>query len=575
MKSKNTSGNPHKVFISRVKRVPATDTQPPAEVLAAEAVAQAFKGSSKSDFARLEQIMNLLPCYVFLVGPDHTIYFQNKAFVDFFGAGLGKSCHEVLRGSDTPCPVCPPLDGLQSNSSSVMEWISPRTRHVFRVYTYPFHDIDGMTYAMKVGVNITAGVRVQEALDLTEQSYRTITDNLAIGIAMLTLDRRITTGNIRLTEWFGQEFSRGRSICDILKCANSVPESERPCPGCLFQTALDALCSQEKEMQVRFISGEDRHVRLLVKPVSPKMGKPRALLMMLEDITNRKRVNMQLQRVRKLEAMATLAGGIAHEINQPLSALHLYASGMLMLLDKNNALPRETIEERLNFIMREADKIRSIIAHMRSLVLKQGDVPVGPVNIRRALDEALSLMGHQFLARKIDIVTDIPSNLPLVKSNALQLGQVFLNLLGNAMHAIDSKSPETAETEHAPVEEQQPVPQTSSGRIPHLSGKVIAISARRIEEGKKVCIEVADSGPGLPKGSERIFDPFYTTKESHQGMGLGLSIVHGLVNLWGGEVSARVKHPKLGGAVFFIVLDAIQPEQADSSDAGAPSPQDY
>ena len=103
----------------------------------------------------------------------------------------------------------------------------------------------------------------------------------------------------------------------------------------------------------------------------------RALIMMVEDITDRLRMSRQLQRARKLEAMSTLAGGIAHEINQPLSALHLYAGGLQMLLEKQGELSSEVTQERLGLIIHEADKIRSIIAHMRSLVMQEGKVPLG------------------------------------------------------------------------------------------------------------------------------------------------------------------------------------------------------
>jgi C4-dicarboxylate-specific signal transduction histidine kinase len=280
-------------------------------------------------------------------------------------------------------------------------------------------------------------------------------------------------------------------------------------------------------------------MRLVACPVAPRRGHVQALIMMLEDITNRLRVTQQFQRAKKLEALGTLAGGIAHEINQPLSALHLYTSGLQMLLDRPEDVSPETTRERLSLIMREAERIRGIITHMRALVMQEGAPPLGPVSLAQAVAGALTLMNRQFQDRGIEIRVEVPDSLPLVRSNAGQMEQVLVNLLGNAVHALDSAS-----AQEAP--------------------KVLLIRAQEKDGGKTIQLEVADSGPGLPDGSERIFDPFYTSREGHQGMGLGLSIVHGFVTLWGSQVYVVPHHKELGGAGFFVDLRpaAISPPAA-------------
>jgi C4-dicarboxylate-specific signal transduction histidine kinase len=267
---------------------------------------------------------------------------------------------------------------------------------------------------------------------------------------------------------------------------------------------------------------------------------------MLEDITARLHMSQQLQRARRLEAMSALAGGIAHEINQPLSALHLYASGLQMLLEKQGELPPETTHERLALIMNEADKIRSIITHMRTLVMQESSVPVESVDLNAAVDAALRVMRQQLDASGISVTKEIADQLPPVRSNAVQLQQVLVNLLSNAIHASNSR-PHGGDGEYAPQ---------------------IVLKAFPDESGEKVRLEVADSGPGLPKRSERIFEPFFTTKEKHQGMGLGLSIVHALITQWGGEIGAVARHPVLGGASFFVDLKV----EAKVSGTDDPSP---
>jgi signal transduction histidine kinase len=509
-------------------------------------------GTESGDRDRMAGIVDLLPCYTALIGRDYRIRFYNRAFEQFFGPPGDKPCYLVMRGQEKACRFCPPLDCLGTGRTSVMEWVHPGSDHAFRVYTYPFTD-QGVPCVLEAGFNITASMRVRQALDLSKQSYRAITDNLSIGIALVDPELRIKTGNIRLSQWFAEGFRLDRRVCDLLQCGESwALETAEGCADCPFKAALADGASHEKELAVAFEDGKERILRLVTCPVKPgrpasRKPKVRALIMMLEDITNRLRVNQQLQRARKLEAMSTLAGGIAHEINQPLSALHLYASGLQMLLEKPGALPLETTQERLSLIMQEADKIRGIISHMRALVMQEGRVPLAAVSLAAAVNNVLVIMRHQTGVRDVAIHLDVPEKLPLVRSNALQLEQVLINLLTNALHALDAGNPEHE----------------------HGRDRVILVRASVLQENDRVRLEVADSGPGLPPGSERIFDPFYTTKERHVGMGLGLSIVHGLVSLWGGEISAVPHHAQLGGAAFFVDFHQAGPEDFSSADARA------
>lgn len=521
------------------------------------ALASAFAEASKQDRERLAKIVDLLPCYVVIINKERRITFYNKAFEQYFGKPGDRACHMAMRGSAAPCRFCPPFDRGTGDSPGVMDWVQPGTGTAFRVHSHPFTEADGSISILKAGYNVTSTMRVQQALDLSEQSYRAITDNLSIGIALVDPHLRIKAGNIRLSQWFSEGFRLDRPVCELLQCGefckSAAVDLDFACPDCPFQASVADGASHEKELTVTLADGKERVMRMVTCPVKPgKTGRSsqvRALILMLEDITNRLRVNQQLQRARKLEAMSTLAGGIAHEINQPLSALHLYASGLQMLLEKQNELPRATTEERLSLIMREADKIRGIISHMRALVMQEGRVPMQRVALRPVLDSTLALMRQRFEDRKVRLTVDVPDNLPDLHSNDLQLEQVLINLLANALHALDSEN-------------------ASHAKHPPLPPAVL-IRAQLIPELGRVRLEVADSGPGLPKGSERIFDPFYTTKERHEGMGLGLSIVHGLVSLWGGEISARPRHATLGGAAFYVDLPLARNDTAQASELSA------
>ncbi|MDR2801025.1 MAG: hypothetical protein LBB52_07155 [Desulfovibrio sp.] len=503
-----------------------------------KAAASAFSGSIPADRDLLTKIVDLLPCYVVLVDREHRIIFHNAVFATFFGEQRGNFCYAAMRGQSKPCRVCPPMRHLTRKGASIMEWGQQTGGLAFRVHSYPFVDASGRSCVLKAGFNITTNLRMKQALDLSEQSYHTITDNLSIGVALMDTSLRVKAGNIRLSQWFGPSFRLEERICGMVRCGADYERARADetyyCPDCLFRASMQDGQGHEKEYSFFFQEGGERSLRLVtcpVKPARPGQTRVRAMIMMLEDITGRLRLSQQLQRARKIESLNALAGGIAHEINQPLSALHLYVGGLQLLLERDKKLPAAVTRERLNYIMREADKIRSIIANMRDLVKKEGGVPLSAVSLPRAVDGVLAIMKRRAVLRKVRVSVDVPVSLPPVLSNEVQLEQVLVNLLSNAMYALDS------------------VPESGRG------GRRILIRGCCLPETRRVRLEVADSGPGLTQGTERIFDPFYTTREGHEGgMGLGLSIVYGLVTLWGGEIGVVQHHRELGGASFLLDL---------------------
>ncbi len=486
----------------------------------------------RAERARLLNVLEVLPAYVVLIDQNHTIQFDNQVFRQLYGPGRDKPCYQTLKGLSAPCDNCPPFSVFSSKNICVSEWACARTNNAFRVHSYPFEDLGGNKMVLKVGINITAGVRAQHALDLSEQRYRNIADNLTIGVAMLDPQLVAVTVNPRLTEWFGPDADRGTPICDILhrQCA----DAEQGCDACIFRKTFTHKRTHEQEFSLLTHNGETRRFRLVACPLLTRKRDVRAVIMMLEDITERHNLALRSQHLRRLEAMGSLAGGIAHEINQPLSALHLYTSGLQLLMEQQADLPQTRIMERLSLILSQAGKIRDIISHMRALVMQE-EIPVGAVSVRGAAEGALSLVGAQLGAHNVSVTLDIPESMPLVRATRVQLEQVFVNLLNNAMHALDSvDTPE----------------------------KAVIIAARRLEPDC-VLLQVSDNGPGVQGMEEQVFTPFFTTKEAHQGMGLGLSIVHAFITAWGGEITAR-NNGASPGATFTLKLHAADAtEQED------------
>lgn len=491
-----------------------------------------------------EAVLNLLnafPVYVLLIGQDHIIKFSNRVARQFFGNVDGKLCHEALYGLDAPCGNCTPFALFGDGTIKVHEWVCAKKNTAFRAHSYPFETADGTRHILQVGINITAGIRARHALDLSEQRYRSIAENLTMGLALVDPALTVITVNPKMEEWFGPGLVKGTSIEQVLgnACCNDAqagPESE---DGCVFRAVLKTKENKEREFRLTTPTGEERFFRLVACPILSRGRQIRAMVIMLEDITDRLTMAERLQQIQRLEALGSLAAGIAHEINQPLSALHLYASGMQMLLEQGTRTSPERIMERLSLILTQADKIRQIISHMRALVLQEGHSCLESVSVHKAVTDALGLVGVQLHDHGIKIFLDMPENAPLARASAVQLEQVAINLLINAMHALDSlEKPD----------------------------KSIHVGLS-LENEFTLALRVTDNGPGVGALHSRIFDPFFTTKSQADGMGLGLSIVHAFVSSWGGGVKAE--NNAEGGATFTVTIPVAQPGALPAETEGA------
>ena len=489
------------------------------------AVSSPFTG--KED---LFSFLDVFPAYVLLIDRDYSVRFHNKAARQLFGPIGTKKCYQLLHDRNEPCISCPPFGMFTDKAIKIHEWASPRVNTAFRTHSYPFEGDDGAMRVLQVGINITAGVRARHALDLSEQRYRSIAENLTIGLALVDADGALVTLNPKMEEWFGEKAVKGVSIEDLLqnKCCGSREKND----VCVLRTVLQEKRTAERDFRLMVQPEMERSFRLVACPILTRARQVRAIVIMLEDITDRQNLASRLQQVQRLEALGSLAGGIAHEINQPLSALHLYASGMQMLIEQG-AVTSEQILERLALILSQADKIRQIISHMRALVMQEENPPMSGVQIADAVKDAFSLVGTQLFDHGVKVLVDIPETLPPVNANAVQLEQVVINLLVNAMHALDS------------------LPQDPAG------GKQIRVFVTE-SKADSLILRVADNGPGVVGLHSKVFDPFFTTKDSHSGMGLGLSIVHAFVSSWGGSVEAG-DNPDGQGSVFSVSIPIYAP----------------
>lgn len=238
----------------------------------------------------------------------------------------------------------------------------------------------------------------------------------------------------------------------------------------------------------------------------------------------------QLVQAAKLATLGELTTGVAHELNNPLNNIGLFVGNAIdMILLGGHDDERVLLD--LNKAMDQVHKASQIIAHLRTFG-RTAPTSRDPVSVNAIIVQALTLVHEQLRLRDIDVRLQLDATEPLVMGNAIQLEQVFLNLLTNARDALAS------------VEEKQV----------HISSSVEAGTLR---------VVVRDSGPGIPPELQhRVFDPFFTTKEVGEGTGLGLSIAYGIVRDHDGTI--QLDSSTCQGAAFVLELP-VSPRSAPTT----------
>jgi signal transduction histidine kinase len=248
----------------------------------------------------------------------------------------------------------------------------------------------------------------------------------------------------------------------------------------------------------------------------------------LRDVTEKRLQELQLMQAEKLSSIGVLASGVAHEINNPLSSVAGYAEALLRRFKDEQSLvedPRlEDFQKYLQVIVRESYRCKSIIDSLLSFSRKS-DGSVSNVNMNEILSEVLELVRFKARFEKIEVRTDLQADLPDVLGDPAGLRQVCMNLLMNAHQAING--PGTVE--------------------------IITKSTQQ----SSVVFQVRDSGCGIAKEViEQIWDPFFTTKNVGQGLGLGLAVSYNIIKRLGGDIKVESQVGK--GSKFSVRMPTCQ-----------------
>lgn len=240
------------------------------------------------------------------------------------------------------------------------------------------------------------------------------------------------------------------------------------------------------------------------------------LLATTTDISESIEKEAQLIQASKMTTLGTMAAGMAHEINQPLNVIQICADFFLKMIKKGMPIKDEDLKSMANDISSNVQRATGIIKHMRDFA-RQSDVVKTKININDPIEDVFKVLGHQLKVHQIELELDLDPELPTIMAEHNRLEQVFINLVTNAVDAMDKKGEELGKQEW----ERR-------------------LEIRSFYEDDQVKVTVADTGTGIPKEMvDKIFEPFFTTKEVGKGTGLGVSISYGIVKDYNGAIEIK------------------------------------
>jgi PAS domain S-box-containing protein len=476
-------------------------------------------------------LLQLLPVSAWILKPDGTPDFVNQVWLEYSGQTLDfvrshpEAWMTAVHPEDRETASRSFWDGVRSGQGFAFETRSRRAQDG----TYRWHlnqavvlrDAEGKILKFAgTTTDIDDQKRAQEALRASENDLRKILDNIPALVFTATSAGQIEVPNRRLLDYFGKTLEEVNSwpTNDI------VHPDDRPRMVAEVMHSMTTGIPYEGELRYRRADGTYRWHHVHIVPVRDTDGRITVRYGQITDIEDRRRAEEELRHsqaelahVSRVSSLGALTASIAHEVNQPLSGIITNASTCLRML-ATDPPQIEGARETARRTIRDGNRMAEVIARLRALFSRK-EIATESVNLNEAALEVIALSIVELQKNRIMLSPELADDLPLVIGDRVQIQQVILNLLRNGSDAMST------------VEDRP---------------RQLVIKTER-DEGDRVRLTVRDTGVGFdPRGADRLFDAFYTTKEG--GMGIGLSVSRSIIERHHGRLWATLNDGP--GAVF-------------------------
>lgn len=452
---------------------------------------------------------------------------------------VGRPVEEVLGRDDTV--LFDPADArvVMENDRQVMEAGETKlaeevltavgVKRTYLVTKVPYRDRQGNVIGL-IGISRDITEWKQAEAKLLEQA--TLLDHAQDAIVVRSLDHEVLYWNRGAARLYGRTEKEA--------VGHSIKEMLYPGSNDAFIEATDMVMKRGEwagELEQTTRDGRVLQVECHWTLVRDDHGKPKSILAINTDITQRKKIERQFLRAQRMESIGTLAGGIAHDLNNMLAPITM--SIELLKLGESDEKKLNVLSTIEHSAQRGAEMVKQVLTFARGV-----DGHQVPMQVDRVVKEIEKIANDTFL-KNVQIRSKIPSDLWIVRGDPTQLHQVLLNLSVNARDAMPKGGKLTISADNVLLDENY------------------ASMSLDAKPGPYVVVKVEDTGTGMPPDvMERIFEPFYTTKELGKGTGLGLSTTMAIVKSHGGFI--RVYSEQGLGTTFSVYLPA-QPDAARES----------
>jgi PAS domain S-box-containing protein len=479
----------------------------------------------------LDNIFNSIQDGISVLNPDLSIRRVNGVMKQWYPEKLpleGKKCFQCYQNSNSPCDPCPTLRCFNSGQTEMDIVPGPPNSDVewIELYSYPMKgekpgEIAGVVEFVR---DITERVKAQESIHESEEKYRLI-------MAAMNDAAYITSKNFEIEYMNPKMFDIiGRDATEEL-CYKAIYNRSERCPWCIFDQILEG----KEYCDYELTNPKDNSLNSVTNSPIYHSDGTISKLTILRDITEKKTIEEQLRQARKMESIGTMAGGVAHDFNNILYMITGNAELAMEDIPEWNPV-HANLKEIKSAGLRAAGIVKQLLTFSRKTEHEM--MPIGAITV---IKDSLKFL-RSTIPTSIEIRESLPDREMTILGDPIQINQIMMNICINASQAME----ETGGVLKINVEKE-------------ILQKNAANNPPDLAAGDYLKIMISDKGPGIdPEIIDRIFDPYFTTKDVGKGSGMGLAVVQGLIQNHNGAIIVDSNPGE--GSTFTILFPLVDKE---------------